>query len=125
MSASSFISSADRMCGVGTWKKDILQSTQLRQQVVRLKHESYVSIANTGKIIRSELGNITALETIGTGGRGVQTSKNMHQRRFSRTGRSHDSNKFMFTDVKRYAGKGIDRNGADRVSLADVTELDQ
>src|SRR5450759_1817477 len=124
-SASSFISSAHRMCGVGTRKKDILQGTQLRQQVVRLKHKSYVSIANTGKIIRSELGNITALETIGTGGRGIQTSKNMHQRRFSRTGRPHDCNKFMFADLKRYAGKSIDRDATDRIDLADIAEFDQ
>src|SRR5450756_2364852 len=125
MGTSSFVSSADHMCGIGAWKKNILQSSQLRQQVVCLKHESYVPIANTGKIIRSELGNIMVLETIRTRGRGVQTSEYMHQCRFSRTGWPHDSNKFMFADVKRYAGKSIDRNATDRVGLADVAELDQ
>src|SRR5450830_371751 len=125
MSAGSLVSPAHCMCGIGTWKKDILQSTQLRQQVVRLKHESYVSIANTGQIIRSELGDIMVLETIRAGGRGVQTSENMHQCRFSRTGRPHDSNKFMFTDLKRYAGKSIDCDATDRIDLADIAEFDQ
>ena len=74
-----------------------------RNEVVCLKHETDLLIADPGAFIVRCLTDILPVQKIGTRIRPVQQTDDIHQRTLSGTGFPHDGNELSFLDVQTYA----------------------
>ena len=70
------------------------------EKIEGLKYKTDFFIPDIRELIIRQILHIFPVEYVGAGRRTVQSSQNMHERRFSGTGRSHDRDKFPIFDLK-------------------------
>ena len=74
----------------------VFQHRLAGQQVEVLEHEADLLVPYRGKLVVAALCHVLSVEEIVPAGLLVQQPNNVHQRGFSRTGRSHDCQIFPF-----------------------------
>src|SRR6266566_5246202 len=88
---------------------DVLTGGCSRQQIEALKNETEFVVANVGQLIAIERGNIGVIQNVATRSRSIETTDNVHERRFSRTTRAHQRDEL--------AALNLERNAAHRVNV--------
>jgi hypothetical protein len=87
------------------------------QQVERLKDEPETAIAHGGELSVAKPAHIDPVKLVDAIGRTVEAADDVHQRRFSGSGRAHDGEELAVTDLEVDAPKGVDLLGAELVQL--------
>ena len=64
------------------------------------------------QLIVAQSGNIFTIETVGAGGWRIQRSQNVHERRFPRTGRSHNRHELAVGHIEAHAAQSGERHFA-------------
>ena len=112
------------MRAVKQWQLDILARRSARQQIETLKNETEFVIANICELIAIEHGNIGIIQNVTTGSRPIETSKNIHERRFAGTARSHQRDEFAALDLERNAAHRVNIDIAGVIRLVNVDQFD-
>ena len=81
-------------------KLDVVEGSGAGEKVEGLKDKANFLIADAGKFVIVQLGNIVAVEPVFAFGGGVQTADEIHQRGFAGTGRTHDCYIFVVADAE-------------------------
>ena len=105
-------------------KLDVLDCRSAREQIEALKNESDFRVANHSALIAIELRDVDAVEHVGAGRRTIETSDDVHQRRFAGTGRTHDGDELAFIDVEVDARERVHFDLAHRVSFRELPDFD-
>ena len=103
---------------------DVLARRGARQQIETLKNETEFVIANVGELIAIEHGNVGVVQKVTTGGRPIETTENVHQRRFAGTARAHERDEFAALDLERNAAHGVHIDIAGVIRLVNVDQFD-
>src|SRR5947209_8641008 len=104
---------------------DVLQCRGAREQVEVLKDEAEPLIAQPRPLIDRHGSDLLASEAIAAGGGTVEAAEDIHQRRFSRAGRSDQREILARLDGERHAVQRLDLDLAEVIHLADIGELNQ
>ena len=81
----------------------IFYGLQLGDEVVALKNEAYILVADLRKLTVAQLGNILAIQRVFTVCGNVQAAENIHKRRFSGTGCTDNRHELAPIDGEGYA----------------------
>ena len=94
-----------------------MQRRNPRQQIEILKNKADFFIAGQGQLIVVQRGDFRAIQLIRAGSRPIQASENIHQRRFSRSGRSRDRHKLALPDEQAHAIQRMHRRVSHLINL--------
>ena len=97
---------------------DVFERARAREQIVGLKDEAEAAAANVGTRVAVEMRDVGAFEEILTGGRIVEQSGDLHERRLARARGAHDGDEFAGADLEIDARKRDDLAVAERVDFA-------
>src|SRR5256886_14052251 len=113
------------VAAVDQGKLDVFDRVQSREQVVGLKNEADVLVADRGELIVGQLSDVLAREHVGAAVGDVQAAENVHERRLSRPRRSHDRDELRGPDIQIHPTQRVDRDfPPDPVRLGDAAKLD-
>jgi len=98
----------------------IFHRVDLGEQVVRLKNETQLPVADRGQRFFGKVADIFIVEVITPFRWAVQTAQNIHQSAFPGAGRSHDGHKLAFFDVEAHAVQRGYLNITHTVNFLDV-----
>src|SRR2546422_127847 len=113
------------IAAVDEWQLDVLDRVQPREQVVRLKDESDVLVADPSELVVGQLPDVLAREHIGAAVGDVEAAEDVHERRLPRPRRAHDRDELGRMDVEVDAAQRVHRDlPPDAVRLGDAAELD-
>ena len=80
---------------------DVFQRRNPRQQVEALENETDFTVTDFREAVIADFGNFRSVEKIAPRRRSIQTAQNIHQRRLSRSGGTHDCGEFAVVDINR------------------------
>ena len=95
-----------------------------RQQIETLKNKTEFMVANVGQLVAVERGNIGVIQNVATGSRPIETTDNVHERRFSRTTRAHQRDELAALNLERNATHRMNIDVAGMIRLVHVDQLD-
>ncbi len=116
--------------GVEQRRGDIVQCGHALEQIETLKYEADALVANLRKFVARQRCHILAIQPVGTAGGDVEASQYVHQRGFTRTGVTHDGDKFAAldgqVDVEQHLiGHGSAVGVLQAVAFAQIVDADQ
>src|SRR2546430_2025920 len=104
---------------------DVLDRVQPREQVVRLKDESDVLVADPSELVVGQLADVLAREHVGAAVGDVEAAENVHECRLPRPRRTHDRDELRGPDIEIHPAQRVHRDlPPDAVRLGDATKLD-
>src|SRR5262249_7743772 len=103
---------------------DILAGRCARQQIETLKNETEFVIANVGEPIAIQFRHVGFVQNISPGCRAVETTDNVHQRRFAGATRAHERDKLAALNLKRHAADSVNIDITSVIRLVNVDQLD-
>ena len=95
-----------------------------RQQIESLKDEADFPVADGGEFVVIELADQAAREPVIAARGRIEAADQVHQRGFSRAGRTHDGDVFAFVDHDVHAAQGMQLLGAHFIGLPEIFGLD-
>ncbi len=87
---------------------DVLEGGGAGEQVETLEDEADLGIADIGKFIAVEAGDIHAIEQVAAAGGAVEASDDIHEGRFAGPAGPHDGDKFPGMDLRCDPAHGVD-----------------
>src|SRR5438128_483020 len=113
------------IAAVDEWQLDVLDRVQPREQVVRLKDEADVLVADPSELVVGHLPDVLAREHIGAAVGDVEAAEDVHERRLPRPRRAHDRDELGRTDIEIDPAQRVHRDlPPDAVRLGDAAKLD-
>src|SRR6266567_1656297 len=103
---------------------DVLTGGCSRQQIEALKNETEFVVADVRQLIAVEHGNIRLVQNVATESRPIETTKNVHERRFSRTARAHQRDELAALNLERNAAHRMNIDVAGMIRLVHVDQFD-
>ena len=89
-----------------------------------MKHKTDLAIANGCELVVIHFGDALAVELVAAGSRRIETTKHVHQRRFTAAARSHDSDVFVAVNLQSDAAQRMNDFLAHHIVLRDVLNVD-
>ncbi len=109
-----------RRAAVNQRQFHIVQRGSARQQIEGLKHEPDLLVADPRQLVIGHIADQAAVDVVLALRRSVQTTDQVHQRRFARAGRTHDGHVLATLDLDIAAGDRVDLLIAHDVSLPKI-----
>src|SRR5690349_9308201 len=78
----------------------ILRRASPRQQIELLENEANLPVPDFGELVALESADVYAVQQVASGAGLIQTAEDVHDRRLSGTGRSHDGDEAALFDVQ-------------------------
>ena len=103
---------------------DVLHGGSAGEEIEALEDEADLGVANHRALVAVEGRDVDAVEVVGAGGRAVEASQDVHQRRLAGAGRSHDGHELAGLDVEVDAGERAHFHLAHLVDLGQIVNLD-
>src|SRR5579864_1363855 len=103
---------------------DVVERAGPRYQVEVLKDETDLAIADLGQLVVAELRDVGPVEHVAPGGRHVQASDDVHERRLAGPAGAHDGDELAPLDVEVDPAQGVDLELSHAVGLGDLLEPD-
>src|SRR5438128_2078067 len=103
---------------------DVLQRRGAREKIEALENESDLRVADHGALVTSQLRGIDSREDIAAGRRTIETANDIHERRFSGAGGTHDGEELSFVDEQVDAVEGAHFHFAHLINLHELVDLD-
>ncbi len=95
------------------------------QQIETLEDKSQFTVAHQGPLVGGELGDLLSLQPVLAGGWSVQAAQDVHQRGFSGSGRTGESDQLPLPDGQGDAFEHRHGDVAHLVGLYDVVQVDE
>ncbi len=89
-----------------------------------MENKTEFVIANIGQLIAIEHGNIGVVQNVATGSWPIETTNNIHERRFSRTTRAHQRDELAALNLERNAAHRMNIDVAGMIRLVHVDQFD-
>ena len=112
------------MLAVEQGQLHIFQGGSAREKIETLKNKTELAIANVGQLVAIESGNVEAIEQVTAARRPIEATEHIHQSRFARAARTHESDKLALRDFQRNAAHGVHIDLTGAVSFVHVLEPD-
>src|SRR5262245_40865146 len=110
--------------GVNERELHVSQAVSARKKIERLKNKTDLAIANARQFIVGHAGNVATIEFVASGTRCIKAAEHIHQRRFTATAGSHDSEIFVAANLQRYAAERVNNLFPHHVVFRDVLDVD-
>ena len=102
---------------------DIFARGSARQEIEALKNEPEFAVADIGQLIAIQVRNVRVIEQILAARRAIETAKNIHQGRFARAARAHQSDEFAAPNLERHAAHGVHFHFAGAIGFVNVDQF--
>src|SRR3989442_1551512 len=112
------------VAGVDERHLDVVHGARARNQVIGLKDEADLSIANPGQLVVTERRDVVAIEDVAAGGWLIEAADQVHQAALARARRPHDGDELALRDVERNPFEGGYLHLTSEVDLCDALEGD-
>ena len=110
---------ARRQARVEQGQLDVFQRAGARQEIEHLEHEPDLRVPHAGQLVAPEAGDVTAVEPVAAGGRGVEAAEQVHERRLAGAGGPHDGDELAGIDRHRDPAQGVHHVGPEHVVLCE------
>src|SRR3954452_3823864 len=92
------------------------------EKIKALKNEPEFAVANVGQLISIEAGNVEAIEQVTAARRTIEAAEQIHESRFTRAARAHESDKLAPRDFQRNAPDRVDVDLTGAVGLVHLLQ---
>ena len=104
---------------------DVLQRGRACQQIEGLKNESDFLVAHCCQLVVAHCLDCRAIEDVFAGGRPVEAADDVHERRLSRSGRTHDRDVLAMLDDEIDAAQRVNLLRSELIDARQLVHFDQ
>src|SRR5512139_4227941 len=98
--------------GIHQRQRDVIERSELGQQVEALEHEADLAVAQGSQLIRRQSADILPVETVTAAAGAIEAAEQIHEGALARARRPHDGDEFALGDAKADPAKRLEHASA-------------